>query len=130
TKNIVIGPNASYDTGVLFQPGIPGTYSFAVTTHQHHLGTEMQVWYSAAQGDTSNRIADSHSWSDPPLVMLDPAISFSMRGPKGLSYDCKWVNTTPNLITFGESANNEMCFLWHYYFPSKGFQLCIDGLCT
>jgi hypothetical protein len=130
TKNITIPPNGSYDTGVLFQQALPGTYSFAVTTHQHHLGTEMQVWYSNGPGDTSHRITDSHSWSNPPLVLLTPPISFPAGGSKGLSYECHWVNPTPNAITFGESAaTNEMCFLWHYYYPSTGFQVCLDGLC-
>jgi hypothetical protein len=130
TKNIVIPPNGSADTGVLFQQAIAGTYSFAVTTHQHHLGTEMQVWYSSMPGDTSDRIVDSHSWSDPPLAILKPAISFPAGGSKGLSYECHWVNPTPNVVTFGESAaTNEMCFLWHYYYPSIGFQACLDGLC-
>ena len=27
-------------------------------------------------------------------------------------------------VSFGESFNDEMCFLWHYYYPSQGFQVC------
>ena len=26
---------------------------------------------------------------------------------------------------FGESANNEMCFFWAYYYPSKGAYVCV-----
>jgi hypothetical protein len=32
-------------------------------------------------------------------------------------------------VKFGESFNDEMCFLWQYYYPSQGFQLCVDGFC-
>jgi hypothetical protein len=129
TKNIQIPANGSFDTGVNFQAALPGTKSFAVTTHQHHLGTEMQVWYSAAPGDTSHRVADGTDWANPPLVMLDPPLDYPTGGIKGLSYDCHWVNPTAAPVSFGESFNDEMCFLWHYYYPSQGFQECLDGVC-
>lgn len=129
TKNFTLPPLATTSTLVDYQNGIPGTHSFAVTTHQHHLGTEMQVWYSDGNGDTSNRIADGKNWSDPPLVMLNPAIDFPADGSKGLSYQCTWNNTTTSTVKFGESFNDEMCFVWHYYYPSQGFQACIDGIC-
>lgn len=129
TKKINIPANGSYDTGVKFQAALPGTKSFAVTTHQHHLGTEMQVWYSTGPTDTANRVADGKDWNNPPLVMLDPPLDFPSDGSKGLAYDCAWVNTTATPVKFGESFNDEMCFLWHYYYPSQGFQVCMDGLC-
>jgi hypothetical protein len=129
TKNIHIPANGSFDTGVNFQAALPGTKSFAVTTHQHHLGTEMQIWYSASPGDTSDRVADGTDWGNPPLVMLDPPLDFPAGGSKGLSYECHWVNPTAMQVNFGESFNDEMCFLWHYYYPSQGFKECLDGVC-
>jgi hypothetical protein len=130
TSNINIPPNSSFDTGVLFQAGVPGTYSFAVTTHQHRFGTDMKVWYSSAPGDTTHLLTDSPNWANPPLVMLTPPIQYPAGGTKGLSYECKWMNPSPNTITFGESATQEMCFLWTYYYPGAGFKLCINGLCV
>jgi len=129
TKNIDIPPNGSFDTGVQYQYGIPGTKSFAVTTHQHHLGTQMQVWYASSETDTSDRIANGLSWSDPPLNLLVPPIDFPADGTKLLTYDCHWENPTTNEVKFGESFNDEMCFVWHYYYPSQGFQACIDHVC-
>ena len=129
TKKIDIPANGSFDTGVKYQAAIPGTKSFAVTTHQHHLGTEMQVWYGTGSTDTSHRVADGKDWSNPPLVMLEPVLDFPADGSKGLAYDCHWVNPTASPVSFGEGFNNEMCFLWHYYYPSQGFQSCIDGKC-
>ena len=32
-------------------------------------------------------------------------------------------------LPFGESALREMCFLWVYYYPSHGFDVCTDGTC-
>jgi hypothetical protein len=129
TKRINIPANGSYDTGVKYQAAIPGTKSFAVTTHQHHLGTEMRVWYSTGATDTSDLVADGTDWNNPPLVMLAPPLDVPSDGSKGFAYDCHWVNTTASPVKFGESYYDEMCFLWHYYYPSQGFQMCLDGLC-
>jgi hypothetical protein len=134
TRKFTIPPNGSFDTTPdggppLFQEAIAPTKTFAVTTHQHHLGTEMKIWYSAAQGDTSDLIADSTDWSNPPLVTFNPPLDFPAGDTKGMSFECRWNNTTSSPVTFGESFNNEMCFLWHYYYPGQGFQFCLDGLC-
>jgi hypothetical protein len=128
--NIPMGPS-TFDTGVLFQAAIPNTHSFAVTTHQHHLGTEMKVWYSTGLSDTSDLVDDGKDWSNPPLVMLNPALEFPAASSKGFAFECHWVQPTPAAppVTFGESYYDEMCFLWHYYYPSQGFQVCIDGMC-
>lgn len=131
TSNIKIPPNSAHDTGVKFQPALAGTKSFAVTTHQHHLGTRMQVWFATwGPGDLGMKVADSSSWSDPKLNMLEPAISFDVDAHTGFAYQCDWQNPTDQMVTFGESANDEMCFLWHYYYPSQGFQVCFDGACA
>jgi hypothetical protein len=129
TTKFLIPANGAGDTGVKFQKALPGTKSFALTTHQHHLGTEMQVWYGTGPTDTANRVADGKDWSNPPLVMLSPVLDFPADGSKGLAYECKWANTTSSPVFYGEGFNNEMCFLWHYYYPSQGFQSCIDGKC-
>lgn len=50
---------------------------------------------------------------------LDPEIVFD--GTNGIAYQCEWNNTTNQLVTFGESALQEMCFMWMYYYPSHGF---------
>jgi hypothetical protein len=133
TLDIKIPANGEYDTGVKFHGGLPGTKAFAVTTHQHHLGTEMQVWYSTSIEDTKTRVADGKVWSDPAFETFSPALDFPAKqgqdfSDHGLSYQCHWKNTTAKDVGFGESANDEMCLLWAYYYPSIGFETCIDGL--
>jgi hypothetical protein len=105
------------DTGLRFQQVNPGTHVFALTTHQHHLGTEMKVWFSGAPNDTSNLVADSLSWSDPPLVSFNPALDFPLGGSKGFTYQCHWKNPTAVTVNGGLGANDEMCFFWHYFYP-------------
>ena len=128
TQNIQIPPQGTYATPVTFQAGAPGTKIFAVTTHQHQLGTGVKVWASAGAGDTSKPpIVDEKSWNNPELVTLDPPLAFD--GTSGLSYQCNWTNPTTSSVAFGESATQEMCFVGSYYYPSHGFDACIDGQC-
>lgn len=116
----VIPAQGEADTGVRFEPGLPGAHVFALTTHQHHLGTEMQVWYSDNINDLSHRVADSTSWADPPLELFDPPLEFPAGGSKGFAYQCHWKNPTPYDVSGGLSANDEMCFFWNYYYPAGG----------
>jgi hypothetical protein len=128
TTSISVAANSTGQTQELFQKALAGTKGFALTTHQHHYGTRFQVWAGAQAGDPNKtQIADTTNWADPPLYRLTPELSFD--GTNGLSYQCEWNNTSSSTVTFGESALQEMCFLWMYYYPSQGFQTCIDGNC-
>ncbi|MSP59025.1 MAG: hypothetical protein EXR72_01570 [Myxococcales bacterium] len=42
---------------------------------------------------------------------------------------CSTDNPTDKEVGFGESALAEMCFAWLYYYPSRGFDFCVDGTC-
>lgn len=66
-------------------------------------------------------IADTKDWANPPLYRLSPELTFD--GSNGVAYQCTWNNTTGQVITFGESALQEMCFMWIYYYPSHGFDM-------
>jgi hypothetical protein len=39
--------------------------------------------------------------------------------------ECSYHNTSNQRVSFGESANDEMCFFWAYYYPSKGSHVCV-----
>jgi hypothetical protein len=128
TKNITIPPSAPASTGPIFQAGPAGTHYFLATTHQHRLGTGVYVWSSAQAGDLSNQIIADKDWSNPSWKLLSPTVDFN--GSNGLTFQCDWTNTTTQPVTFGESALNEMCFVGGYYYPAKGFEFCLDGLCV
>lgn len=135
TTQIQIAPNSAYSTEVMYQPALAGTKTFALTTHQHHLGTRMRVWHAKSAADTNHEpVADSTNWADPPLSVYSPPLEFPSGGggqsSMGLAFQCEWNNTTPYSVGFGEGFNDEMCFLWHYYYPSQGFQYCTDGFCN
>lgn len=136
TTAIDIPPHSQFTTPVLFQRALTDTKAFAVTTHQHQLGTNMKVWKAdgTSVGD-DQLLVESTDWAEPPLKILDPPEFFDVG--EGLAYQCTWDNTTSNKVGFGEGFGDEMCFLWMYYYPSIGFDLCMhfnegsqSGICN
>jgi len=128
TLNIDIPPNASANTGQLFQAGVPGTHLISITTHQHRLGTGIEVWESKAPSDATGKvIANDTDWANPSWTALDPQYDFD--GTSGLTFQCNWTNTTDQTVQFGESALDEMCFVGGYYWPGTFLDLCINGHC-
>jgi hypothetical protein len=121
TLNILLGAGTQ-SVGPLFASGLAGTHGFALTTHQHRLGTDFKVWFANSASDTNHApVADTTDWANPPLYRLSPELDFN--GQNGLAYQCTWDNTTGQTVTFGESALQEMCFLWMYYYPTHGFDM-------
>ena len=99
TTNISIPPNATYSTGPLFQAGIAGTHFISITTHQHRLGTGIQVW-AGNPGDQTDQIADDMDWSTPSWKLIAPQYDFD--GTNGLTFQCCWTNPTYTSEGFGE----------------------------
>ncbi len=122
---ISIPANATFDTGHQYF-ALPAQYNssnfFAITGHEHHLGTEVQIWSATSSSDPGSLIYTSTSWSDPPVTTFAPPIHIPTGG--GFKFQCNWDNTTTSTVSFGESANNEMCFFWAYYWPSLGASVC------
>lgn len=122
TVGIHIPPHAAWKTEVKFVGAPPAYHTFALTTHQHHLGTRMRVWHASGPSDVAGPpLVDSRVWSDPELRIFDPPIGYGPGDPTGLAYQCEWQNTTAGEVVYGEGFNDEMCFVWHYYFPGMGF---------
>jgi hypothetical protein len=122
TVDISIPPNSTWETPMKFVSAPPDMRTFALTTHQHRRGKRMRVWHADDVSDTAGEpVVDGTSWSDPPLVLHNPPLVFGTGGKAGLAYKCEWENTTPVQVSYGEGFNDEMCFLWQYYYPGHGF---------
>jgi hypothetical protein len=123
---INIPANSTFTTGVQ-NFTLPSMYNssnfFAITGHEHHLGTEVQIWNAQSSSDPGTLIYTSTSWSDPPVNTFTPPFQIPSGG--GFKFQCNWDNTTSASVGFGESANDEMCFFWAYYFPSLNAQVCL-----
>ncbi len=119
----------SYSTPWKFLDVWPGTKIFALTGHTHALGKSVDIAVSDGTiAPTPSLIypGDSpFSWSEPPLAQFDPPLEFAQG--QGFQYRCTWLNDTTSSVGFGESATKEMCFFWAYYYPSKGYRMCINS---
>ena len=93
---------------------------FAITGHEHQLGKNVVVKTATAKDDPGTSVYDVPNWlwSEPATVQHDPSFSIPANG--GFNVSCSWDNTSGKPVKFGESANDEMCFFWAYYYPSKG----------
>lgn len=108
---------------------LPAEYAdakfFAITGHEHQYGTNVLVNTAANASDPGNPVYDvpGWTWSEPATVFQDPPFTIPAGG--GFKFTCEYENTGKDPVSFGESANNEMCFFWAYYYPSHGAKVCI-----
>jgi hypothetical protein len=103
-----------------------GVNFFAITGHEHRLGTNVTISIAAGKTSTVPDVSvydvPNWLWSEPATVVHDPPFNVPNNG--GFRFTCDWTNTTTMAVSFGESANDEMCFFWAYYFPSLGAKVC------
>jgi hypothetical protein len=88
---------------------------FALTSHTHSLGVEATIErVSDRQAPDTTPIHVSTDWQEPPLTRFDPPLEFT--GEDGLRLRCKYMNTTDLDVHFGTRFEDEMCFMWIYYY--------------
>ncbi|MBA3397848.1 MAG: hypothetical protein H0T89_34810 [Deltaproteobacteria bacterium] len=129
SPDIDIAPNATQTLHQFFTVpsylDLSASKIFAITGHTHKLGTDVQV--RVAPGPMGP-MTDVYSpapflWSEPETTTHAPPFSIPAGG--GLDFECTHVNTTNQRVEFGESATDEMCFFWAYYYPSQGSKVCL-----
>ncbi len=125
--DIQIGPGASPTFTSYFTPpaSLEGSKFFAITGHTHQLGTSVEVATAAAKDGarTSIYAPKPFSWSEPETKTQTPAFVLPPGG--GFEFSCAYRNPTGRTVGFGESTDDEMCFFWAYYYPSKGSRVCV-----
>lgn len=102
------------------------SHVFAITGHEHKLGLDVQVAVAPSKTGPMTPVYSPmpFQWAEPLTQMQNPDFSVPQGG--GFDFTCKWdVNPGPGSVKFGESANDEMCFFWLYYWPSQGSRVCI-----
>lgn len=132
TTNFSLAPQTTTSTGPRYIPmpsALDGVDYFAITGHTHRLGTGVKVSSAASATATPTVLyaPDKYNWDSPTLDQLNPAVQVPSGG--GFVLQCDWNNTTNSTITWGESALNEMCFFWAYYYPRKSISnLILEGI--
>ena len=106
---------------------LSGVNFFAITGHTHALGTDMDVSSAPSAGGARTEVYNPtpFSWSEPETRRHEPPFQVADGG--GFDFTCTWTNNGSSATSFGfgESANDEMCFFWAYYYPSRGAKVCI-----
>ena len=105
---------------------LSASHIWAVTGHEHQMGTGVNVQVAPSKTGTMTPVYDPNPflWSEPITQAQNPDFAVPKGG--GFNFTCSWTNTnTSGTIQFGESATDEMCFFWTYYWPSQGSKLCI-----
>lgn len=127
TPDFKIPPGKEYTTPWNFIDVWEGSHVFALTGHTHAKGTNVEIQFSTAKDKPGTPLYPGekpYSWSEPPVVNFTPDLE--MKKGEGFRYRCTWFNDTPDTLQFGESGNKEMCFLWAYYYPNKGYRMCVN----
>ena len=125
--DLSIPPGQDWTTPWRFLDVPDGSHVFAITGHTHQYGTRVEINTSTGRDDPGAEIypgEQDYLWDEPPVTYFEPALSF--QNNSGFQYRCSYNNTSGGQVGFGESANQEMCFLWAYYYPSQGYRLCVN----
>jgi hypothetical protein len=105
-----------------------GVSYFAITGHEHQWGTNVYVEVTESAGTPGTPVYDLpfFLWDEPETVTYDPPFTVPAGG--GFHLTCEWNNLSEDPVFFGTSVDDEMCFIWAYYFPSRGPLVCANGL--
>jgi hypothetical protein len=94
---------------------------FGLTGHTHQRGTGVSIELASGATGTGTNLYTNTDWAEPPLTIFDPPLLPT--AGQGFRYTCTYNNPTNSPVTFGEGVNQEMCFLWAYYYPDMGFDI-------
>ncbi len=97
-----------------------GVNYFAITGHEHQWGTNVYVETTGGPGMPGTPVYDvtNFQWDEPETVRHDPPFTIPDGG--GFNLTCDWNNLSDSPVIFGTGVNDEMCFFWAYYYPSRG----------
>ncbi len=128
--DIDIPPRTSWTLGPTYFPlpaDLAGSEFFSITGHTHQYGTDVYVETADSASGTGTPVYDVAGWlwDEPETVYHEPAFRVPRGG--GFRFTCEYDNTSDNRLGFGESANDEMCFFWAYYYPSQGAKVCVHS---
>lgn len=94
---------------------------FAITGHQHKLGTNVLVELLDEDRAVVERVYDIENfvWDEPETTRHDPPFQIPSGGSFNLTCDWDYTNGVPEMdppVIFGTSVDDEMCFFWAYYY--------------
>ncbi|AKF03628.1 hypothetical protein [Sandaracinus amylolyticus] len=92
-----------------------GARIFALTSHTHSLGTYAAIHRARSETDFDTPpLHESTEWAEPPLNTFGPPLVLDP--DEGLRLTCTYFNDRADTVSFGLDFEDEMCFLWAYYY--------------
>ncbi|MEO8699617.1 MAG: hypothetical protein ABI867_06215 [Kofleriaceae bacterium] len=129
TPDIELAPGSMSTVAAYFTlpPALAESNFYAITGHTHALGTGVRVATAPSrEGERTSVYGPApFLWSEPATEYHAPAFQLPEGG--GFDFACDFHNVTSATVTFGESATDEMCFFWAYYYPSQGARMCVHS---
>lgn len=107
-------------TFIQIPAGFHGVNYFALTGHEHQWGTDVYIEVAASEGSAGTPVYDIpiFLWDEPATITHDPPFTIPDGG--GFKLTCDWNNQSADTVHFGIGVDDEMCFFWAYYYPSRG----------
>lgn len=87
---------------------------FSATPHMHRLGTGMEVLLN--RGDQTDQVLQADDWQGAASVYLDPPAAVT--ADDTITFTCVWENPTDTDVAFGQTYNDEMCFVFGFVYPA------------
>lgn len=92
-----------------------GARIFALTSHTHSLGIYSGIHRARSESDYDEpALHESTEWAEPPLDIFAPPLELG--ATEGLRLTCRYMNSTSAVVRFGTRFEDEMCFLWAYWY--------------
>lgn len=91
-----------------------GARIFGLTSHTHGLGVYATIHRATSADDFTDMLHEADDWANPPLDRFDPPLT--LEATEGLRLSCEYDNTRDEDVGFGLDFEDEMCFLWAYYY--------------
>lgn len=92
-----------------------GSRIFALTSHTHGLGTYAAIHRARSVTDFDEPpLHESTEWAEPPLDTFAKPLELS--ASEGLRLTCEYFNDRETTVRFGLDFEDEMCFLWAYWY--------------
>lgn len=89
--------------------------------HMHALGTRFTI--APFDGETTGDVFyDNDDWHNPKITQYEPPIA--LKAGEGFEYACTWLNTTDQDVTYGPTAQDEMCNMALVFTPMSTSALC------
>lgn len=93
---------------------------FALFPHMHQLGTHLTTKLTINGEERMLHDAD-YDFEHQDVVMFEP---IQLNPGDTITTTCTWNNTTPNVVTYGESSDTEMCYSILYRYPRGSDEFC------